>query len=624
MALSAIDQRAMLKGFEASGYVLAQQQSPLPANPMRLKWRVDGQEIAVRMWVFQITHGGGGSEVRAADEFRIQITNGPARAAEFDKGGYVDLLFGYSPGEDAIVAIDRQYLQLWTKREQAEPGSGGSPSVQVKEADIQSGVSGGIHHFTKATRLFGDVNIVSMHPNFLPGYLMNHKEVLSGALDAAQVSAMLPSADAPNVMDYCEEQGFSFEPELIARYIASFLTKPFVILAGVSGTGKSKMAELVAEFYSRKPSSSSAQVAAAPDPTVATGAEFIFHDTATVVNETATVVDWSRFALVAVRPDWIDNQSVFGFVNPITQAYESTQALDLILRAQKVLEASGKPDESPRYFMLLDEMNLAKVEHYFSDWLACSESRRYRDDFSISQQPIALHRSAEDLQTVVREADGNELVFVVPRNLELPTNLVVTGTVNVDETTYGISPKVLDRAMVLEFDEVDLDRAWSETVELGHGGFRFPKELPEFKLPTAADYRDLPEATHHHLKNINSILETARLHFGYRSASEMALFMSIYNEFLPELAPDEDKEWLRALDIALLQKVLPRLQGNRAKLEGALVGLCAYLRDGALAKDLATTTAFDVAAKAALPKSYRRAIDMLESLRDFGFVSFFK
>ncbi|MGN2250332.1 hypothetical protein ACFWZ1_09680 [Frateuria sp. GZRe14] len=618
MALSAIDQRAMLKGFEAGGYALTQQQSPLPANPMRLKWRVEGKEIAVRMWVFQITPGGGGSEVRAADEFRIQITNGPARTAEFDKGGYVDLLFGYAPGEeDAIVAIDRQYLELWTKREEEKPGSGGSPSVQIKDADIRSGVSNGIHHFKKATKLFGDVNIVSMHPNFLPGYLMESQQVLGGALDAEAVSDLIPPADALDIVEYCEERGFAFEPELVARYIASFLTKPFVILAGVSGTGKSKLAELVAEFYSRKPADYAALSSQDAAPDVAEGPDFIFENR-------SFAKDPTRSALVAVRPDWLDNQSVFGFVNPITQAYESTQALDLILRAKDALTSSSVAEESPRYFMLLDEMNLAKVEHYFSDWLACSESRRYQPDGSISQQPIALHRSADDLHALVTDCDGNEHSFTVPKSLELPINLVVTGTVNVDETTYGMSPKVLDRAMVLEFDAVDLDRMRGG-IEVGEGEFRFPATLPKFQLPSAGDYESMPEETHRHLKNINGILEGARLHFGYRSAAEMARFMAIYNDFLPELvAPSEDKEWMRALDIALLQKVLPRLQGNRAKLEGALVGLCAYLRDGALSKGLATTTVFDANAQAVLPKSYRRALDMLESLRDFGFVSFFK
>jgi|GEM_PF-6959755 len=617
MALTANDQRSMLKGFGSQGYVCIEEPASLPTNPIRLRWRAEGKDIAVRMWVFQISPGGGGSTVRSADEFRIQITNGPSRAADFDKNGYIDLLFGYAPSVDAIVAYDRRWLESWTAKEEA--GSGGSPSVQVKEADISKGIANGIHHLTKATQLFGPGNIVTMQPAFLPGYLMNHQQILTGEVSASQVSASLPSPAGQTIVEYCEKRGFSFAPELIARYIAAFLTKPFVILAGVSGTGKSKLSELVAEFYSRKASAPKNPAAATgPSGSLPTGTDFVFQ-------EAIGDADPTRFALVAVRPDWIDNQSVFGFVNPITQAYESTQALDLILRAQQALVLSQDKAKSPRYFMLLDEMNLAKVEHYFSDWLACSESRRYLPDGSIAQQSISLHRSADGLSALVRDGDGHDVSLVIPKSLDLPTNLVVTGTVNVDETTYGISPKVLDRAMVLEFDEVDLDRLRGTSASIPTGDFRFPDDLPEFRLPTADDYKNIPQATHQHLEAINSILERARLHFGYRSAAEMARFMTIYNGFLPELvAPNADEQWLRALDIAVLQKVLPRLQGNRAKLEGALVSLCAYLRDAVITADLATTTPFDPTATAALPKSYRRALDMLESLRDFGFVSFFK
>ena len=105
--------------------------------------------------------------------------------------------------------------------------------------------------------------------------------------------------------------------------------------------------------------------------------------------------DPNRFALIPVRPDWIDNQSVLGFVNPITNNYESTASLDLIMRADQALKANNGSASTDRYFMLLDEMNLAKVEHYFSDWLACTESRRIEPDNSIRQQTVPLHRGLE-------------------------------------------------------------------------------------------------------------------------------------------------------------------------------------------------------------------------------------
>jgi hypothetical protein len=606
MALTLADHKAMLKGIPAAGYP-AVREATGANNPIRVEWQVNGQTLIFRIWAFEITHGGGGPTVRAADEFRIQITNGPDSLGAMDAGGAVDLLIGYSPDRDAIVAYDRRWLENWTRKKQ-ETGSGGSPSIQVKEADISAGLQKGIHHLTKAAG-FGQADIVTMNPILLPAYLRNQSAVLSGNMTAQSAQATLPNNAAFTVVDYCAAQGFPFEYDLIARYVAALVTKPFVILAGVSGTGKSKLGELVAEYYS----TGSTGTAVPPNPTPAD--DFAFAPAGSAPTS-------ARFALVAVRPDWIDNQSVLGFVNPITQEYESTQALDLILRAQKDLILAADKAAAPRYFMVLDEMNLARVEHYFSDWLACTESRRLRPDLSIMQQAVPLHRSDTPLQTSVRQPDGSIEQVPVPPSLELPTNLIVTGTVNVDETTYGFSPKVLDRAMVIEFDEVDLGRLRTGVATSGGAGYRLPQSLPPFHLATREDYAGLPAGAHSHLVLLNSILEEARVHFGYRAANEIGLFMRVYNDLLPEDSSDVD--WLRALDVAILQKVLPRLSGNRPKLETPLATVCVYLRDLARPTTDVTLEEFDVAASARLPRSYRRSVEMLDSLRGFGFVSFFK
>ena len=232
--------------------------------------------------------------------------------------------------------------------------------------------------------------------------------------------------------------------------------------------------------------------------------------------------------------------------------------------------------------MLLDEMNLARVEYYFSDWLACTESRRWMADGTIRQQAVPLHRSHAPMVATQVESGGALKTFSVPASLEPPTNVVVTGTVNVDETTHGFSPKVLDRAMVIEFDDVDLDRLRNGAPAQTGNNFQLPEDLPPFRLATREDFAALPPTLHDQLVAINGILEEARLHFGYRAANEMALFMGIYNTMLPAGTPDPD--WERALDIAVLQKVLPRLSGNRSKLEAPLVKLCAYLRDLAISQ----------------------------------------
>lgn len=605
MGLTFDDYKAMIAGFAKLGFVCVQAPSGV-SNPIHIEWNVEGKLVRYRLWAFEISHGGGGPTVRAADEFRIQVTNGPASKADLDSGDAQDLLVGYSRDRDAIVAYDRRWLERWI--ESTAGGNRASPSVQVKEADIQAGHDSGIHHLSKSTN-FGEGHIVTMSPDLLPAYLLHNNAVLQGTMSATQAQSATPNPAGTDIVEYCRKRGFTFEAPLLARYIAALLTKPFVILAGVSGTGKSKLAELVAEFYG---ASAATGPVTSQAPTV--GSRFAF-----VPAKGAP--DPSRFALVAVRPDWIDNQSVLGFVNPITEQYESTQALDLILRAREAHEKASDKSAAPRYFMLLDEMNLARVEHYFSDWLSCTESRRQLADGTINQQPVALHRSEKSLEARLFNRDGTFVSVAVPATLELPTNLVVTGTVNVDETTYGFSPKVLDRAMVIEFDDVDLDELRdAPAVSTYEHSFRFPDELPPFRLATADDYAALPLATHNHLYAINKILEEARLHFGYRAANEIALFIHYYNQILPE---EDDPEFRRALDIAILQKVLPRLSGNRAKLERPLLKLCAYLhalKTPEAEVDIEELQWFD----AALVSSYSRALEMLRSLRDFGFVSFFK
>jgi hypothetical protein len=606
MALTLEDVEAMMTGFAKAGFQCSEQPTS-HRNPVVVEWHTGKDVRRYRLWAFDVTHGGGGPTVRAADEFRIQITNGPSSLADIDKDGTTDLLVGYSRDRDSIIAYDRRWLERWIDK--TSGGERGSPSVQVKEADIQAGHDKGVHHLTK-TANFGQADIVTMSPAMLPAYLMNHQAVLRGTMTAEQAKSASPNLGESTIVDYCRAQGFPFEADLLARYIAALLTKPFVILAGISGTGKSKLAELVAEYYSATATAASASSEPAP------GDKFVF-----VPGRGAP--DPKRFALVAVRPDWIDNQSILGFVNPITGSYESTQALDLILRADQALAAASDRSAAPRYFMLLDEMNLARVEHYFSDWLSCAESRRLRPDGTVSQQPVPLHRSKDAMDAQVSNPDGTTVTVSVPAMLTLPTNLVVTGTVNVDETTFGFSPKVLDRAMVIEFDEVNLDQLRAGTS--GSGGaanYRFPETLLPFRLATAEDFGRLPIGTHKHLVAINGILEEARLHLGYRAANEAALFMTIYNDILPERATDAD--WQRALDAAVLQKLLPRLSGNRAKLEAPLSKLCLYLRDLKLPAGDVNLEEFDPAASAALPKSYRRTVEMLDALRGFGFVSFFK
>ena len=160
------------------------------------------------------------------------------------------------------------------------------------------------------------------------------------------------------------------------------------------------------------------------------------------------------------------------------------------------------------------------------------------------------------METTLANPDGSPKKLPVPASLALPTNLVVTGTVNVDETTYGFSPKILDRAMVIEFDEVDLGQLRGSTTEVltgsgsdaESGAYRFPNPLLPFQLATGKAYAALPEATHRHLASLNDLLKETHLHLGYRAASEIALFMKLYNDILPE-DPDDSEGCRSRTDI---------------------------------------------------------------------------
>ena len=422
-------------------------------------------------------------------------------------------------------------------------------------------------------------------------------------MNASQAMSVIQGKTEETLFDYCIKQGFFFDEEMLARYVAAMIAKPFVILAGISGTGKSKLAELAAEYYSRTSTFEGGATQSTPEE----GNEYVYE----VPSE---YIDKSRFALVPVRPDWVDNQALFGFLNPITNQYESTQVLDLVLRA-RVKEAQN-PDGAERYFLLLDEMNLARVEHYFSDWLSCSESRRVDHHGEMAQQPIVLHRSIEPVAIRLGDQD-----CAVPEALPIPPSVVVTGTINVDETTYGISPKVLDRAMVIEFDDVNLNRLRDASPSSGQAGrFNIPSQLPSYSPATTEHYVELPDHIHASLIEINSILHNARLHFGYRAANEMAAFMRQYVSMMADVLPDEDK-WHEALDFALLQKVLPRIQGNRAKVEELLRSLLIFFEG-------ATSSSAEDENNAAAKERYRhcraRCSLMLDTVSKYGFVSFFQ
>ncbi len=375
-----------------------------------------------------------------------------------------------------------------------------------------------------------------------------------------------------NIHYYYKNNNFIFSKDVIACYLLSLMTKPFIILSGISGTGKTKIAQLFARYICQEDEEETAK---------------------------------KRLAFVSVRPDWMDNKGLLGYYNMLDEKYHATPVLELLLDAA---------DDSERpYFVILDEMNLAKVEHYFSDFLSIMESRTHDN---LAGETIRLH-PLEMTET----HDGR----IIPGAIHIPANVFFAGTVNVDESTYMFSPKVLDRANVIEFNEVDLD---------GYGQNFAPERKPlvlrnaevlnVFYQPgkkpfcSKEDYDALPQEGKNIIKELLTVLLQDNLHFGYRVANEMARFINLAREELADFSLDQ------VMDVQILQKILPKLHGTRAKLEDPLARLFAFCHvthdDAAPEELLAKARSYDPEAR--FPRSAQKIARMMRQLFLQGYASF--
>ncbi len=291
------------------------------------------------------------------------------------------------------------------------------------------------------------------------------------------------------------------------NYIKSLLAKPFVILTGSSGTGKTRVSINFATYLEKR-------------------------------NDSGI----KNHLLIPVGADWTDNTKIFGFYNPLKKEYQSTPVLDFILLA-------GQYPDIP-FFLILDEMNLSHVERYFSDFLSAMESG----------EPIPLYKKDADCKSSI------------PDKIVLPNNLFVTGTVNIDETTYMFSPKVLDRANVIEF-KPEMTDVLNNLVSSSEGSSVKQAEsgVSEGFMKLANDVRsgNIPDELNPLLNEMKPIFETFYkelekygFEFAYRTVKEIKLYTIAAWLTAGSIKPTAKD----ITDVQVLQKILPKIHGNRKQI----------------------------------------------------------
>lgn len=312
------------------------------------------------------------------------------------------------------------------------------------------------------------------------------------------------------------------------------LPKPFILLAGISGTGKTRYVREQAAGHN---------------------------------------VGDENFCLVPVRPDWHEPSDLLGYISRIggKPEYVTTKVLQFVIDAWKAVAPDANSDGMGElklagvpYWLCLDEMNLAPVEQYFSDYLSVLESRKFSDGVYTCDPLLdksVLETEGADIQKDLKLNTHQDLWdYFCINGIGLPPNLIVAGTVNMDETTHGFSRKVIDRALSIDFGEffpndyskffkgqdVPKTLTYSTETHVNEGTFR-----------CAADSDG--SQTVAFLEEINGVLRDTPFELAYRALNELLLYVNSFG-------PDSDEKLQAVWDDFLMMKVLPRIDGDDDKL----------------------------------------------------------
>ncbi|CED93602.1 AAA domain-containing protein [Romboutsia ilealis] len=351
------------------------------------------------------------------------------------------------------------------------------------------------------------------------------------------------------VSDYIKNQGYNYTYNQLSNLYLSLKTKPFTILAGISGTGKSKIIRLLADAIQ------------------------------------------ADYTLISVRPDWNDATDLIGYKN-LDDKFIKGQLTKAILKAQQ--------NKNKSHLICLDEMNLARVEYYLSDYLSIIESRKKVGQDIITDNIVEYQENGENIK------------------LHIPDNIYIIGTVNMDDTTFQFSRKVLDRANTIEFSDVDLDNLFfevNEKVESLNVSNDFLKTTYLKTMDIEPEYREYAKEVNKKIIEINEILKKSQKQFAYRVRDEI-LFYLVENKKANLLHEDT------AFDYQIMQKILPAISGSEESIYQVLIDLLNFVCETNTIDNIEEATNYLKETKVRYENSANKIIYMLKGYQNDGYVSY--
>ncbi|WP_278789880.1 McrB family protein [Leyella stercorea] len=356
------------------------------------------------------------------------------------------------------------------------------------------------------------------------------------------------------------------------QYLTAIRTKSFMLLAGISGTGKSRIVRKLA------------QATVTEELQKAEG-----YKGTDFANDRWTLHSPANFELIQVKPNWHNSMDVIGYLSNIPSPhYVFTPFIEFIVKAWQHPKVP--------FFLCLDEMNLAPVEEYFAEFLSAIESRSFEGEEYLTDpiiKPFNSFGTTKDENGVdisigdmmidtlfpkVKASNTNSELLKIKehfqtKGLTLPKNLIVIGTVNMDETTFSFSRKVLDRAMSVEMNEVNYDSFLTDTTDDDLKAIvkaleeNDDADLNELLVDRHIEAREIIDElgedakfTIDYLKRINALLEGTPFKLGYRAANEALIYLQASKEF-------SQTDRTAALDNFTLMKILSRIEGDETKLK---------------------------------------------------------